>query len=146
MSVSGQKVKATEVWRTMDIKTQYGGYVIHDGYIYGNNMYKWSCLELKTGKLMWSTLGAKKASVSYADGMLYLYGINKGHTILLPASPKAVPPESADKKPTPLLKATGEFHVYDKKVDACRANPVICDGRLYTRVDQQIYCFDIKAK
>jgi len=146
LSVSGKKVKATEAWRTMDIKTQYGGYVIHDGYIYGNNMYKWSCLELKTGKLMWSTKGAKKASVSYADGMLYLYGINKGHTILLPASPKAVPPESADKKPTPLLKATGEFHVYDKKVDACRANPVICDGRLYTRVDQQIYCFDIKAK
>ena len=67
-------------------------------------------------------------------------------TTRLPASPKALPPKSADEKPTPLLKATGDFHVYDKKVDACRANPVICDGRLYTRVDQQIYCFDIKAK
>jgi outer membrane protein assembly factor BamB len=39
LSVSGQEVKAKEVWRTNDIRTQYGGYVILDGYIYGNNIW-----------------------------------------------------------------------------------------------------------
>ncbi len=133
LSVSGKRVKATEVWRTMDVRTQYGGYVIHDGYIYGNDMYKWSCLELKTGKLMWKATSVRKGAISYADGMLYLYGIDKGHTVLAPASPQGLEP-------------TGEFKIIHKKGPPGRAHPVICDGRLYLRFPTSIYCFDIKAK
>ncbi len=131
LSVSGQKVTAKEAWRTQDIRTQYGGYVILDGYIYGNNMYKWSCLELKTGKLMWKAEGVRKGAISYADGMLYLYGIHKGQVALAAASTKG-------------LKLVGNFNVAGK--GPARAHPVILDGRLYIRYDDNLYCFDVKAK
>jgi len=133
LSVSGQKVKAKEVWRTQDIRTQYGGYVIVDGYIYGNNMYEWSCVELKTGKTMWKGEGVRKGAISYADGMLYLYGIDKGHTALAPATPEG-------------LKLTGNFKLATKKGPVSRAHPVITGGRLYLRFHQDIYCFDVKAR
>ncbi len=131
LTVDGQKVKATEVWRTEEIRTQYGGYVILGDYIYGNNMYKWSCLELKTGKKIWGAKGVAKGSISYADGMLYLYGIEKGLMCLAPAT-------------TDGLKFTGNFNVMG--VGSSRAPPVIADGRMYLRYDENLYCFDIKAK
>jgi len=133
LSVSGQKVKAREVWRTQDIRTQYGGYVIVDGYIYGNNMYEWSCVELKTGKTIWKGEGVRKGAIAYADGMLYLYGIDKGHTALAPATPEG-------------LKLTGNFKLATKKGPVSRAHPVIVGGRLYLRFHQDIYCFDVKAR
>jgi len=131
LSVSGQKVTAKEVWRTEDIRTQYGGYVILDGYIYGNNMYKWSCVDLKTGKTMWKGEGVRKGSITYADGMLYLYGIDKGQIALAPASPKG-------------LELVGNFNVAGK--GPSRAPPVVAGGRLYLRYDENLYCFDVRAQ
>jgi outer membrane protein assembly factor BamB len=133
LSVSGEKVTAREVWRTKAIETQYGGYVIHDGYIYGNHGYNWSCLDLKTGKKMWGGKGVAKGAIAFADGMLYLFGIDKGHTALAPATPKE-------------LKLTGEFKLATKKGPAARAHPVICGGRFYLRFDQDLRCFDVKAR
>ena len=130
LSVDGQKVTATEAWRTEEIRTQYGGYVILGDYIYGNNMYKWSCLELKTGKKIWGAEGVRKGSISYADGMLYLYGIDKGQMALAPATPKG-------------LEFTGNFNVAG--MGSSRAPPVIAGGRMYLRYDENLYCFDVKA-
>ena len=131
LSVSGDRVTATEVWRTQDIRTQYGGYVILDGYIYGNNMYEWSCVDLKSGKTMWGAEGVRKGSITYADGMLYLYGIDKGQIALAAASPKE-------------LKLVGNFNVAGK--GPSRAHPVIVGGRLYLRYDENLYCFNVKAQ
>jgi outer membrane protein assembly factor BamB len=131
LSVKGQKVKAKELWRTQDIRTQYGGWVIVDGYIYGNNMYEWSCVELKTGKTIWKGEGVRKGAISYADGMLYLYGIDKGQVALAPATTKG-------------LKLVGNFNVAGR--GSSRAHPVITGGRMYIRYDDNLYCFDVKAK
>jgi len=131
LSVSGKEVTATEAWRTNDIRTQYGGYVILDGYIYGNNMYKWACVELKTGKTIWKAEGVRKGSITYADGMLYLYGIDKGQIALAAASTKG-------------LKLVGNFNVAGK--GPSRANPVVVGGRLYLRYDDNLYCFNVKAQ
>ena len=132
LSVNGEKVTATEAWRTKDIATQYGGYVYHEGYLYGNGGYKWACLDFKTGELMWKATGVKKGSICYADGMLYLYGISKGHTMLVPATPKA-------------FKPTGEFKA-ELRGKPARPHPVIEGGRLYLRFQEKLYCYDLKAK
>ncbi|MBT3201359.1 MAG: PQQ-binding-like beta-propeller repeat protein [Phycisphaerales bacterium] len=131
LSVVDKKVRAKVAWKSMDIRTQYGGWIIHDGHIYGNNMYEWSCVELKTGKTLWIAEGVKKGSISYADGMLYLYGIDKGQVALAPASPNG-------------LKLTGNFNVAGRGTS--RAHPVITGGRMYIRYDDNLYCFDVKAK
>ena len=131
LSVSGENVTATELWRTQDVDPQYGGYVLHDGYLYGSVGYEWTCLDFKTGKTLWKADGVRKGAISYADGMLYLYGIDKGHTILAPASPKGLEP-------------AGEFRLYDRKSPPGRAHPAIADGRLYLRCDMGVYCFDLR--
>jgi len=95
-------------------------------------MYKWSCLDFKTGELVWEAEGVKKGSISYADGMLYLYGIDKGHTMLAPATPEGFEP-------------TGEFKLFREKGPADRPHPVIENGHLYLRFYDQLYCFDVKT-
>jgi outer membrane protein assembly factor BamB len=131
LTVKGKRVKAAEAWRSKDIGTQYGGWVIHDGHIYGNCGYKWSCVELKTGKTIWQGKGVRKGSIAFADGMLYLYSMEKGQVILAPATTKG-------------LKHTGEFNVSGRGWS--RAHPVITGGRMYLRFDDNLYCFDVKAK
>jgi len=131
LTAKGQKVRAKEIWRTQDIRTQYGGWIIHEGHIYGNNMYKWSCVELKTGKTLWIEEGVRKGSIAFADGMLYLYGIDKGQVALAEANTKG-------------LKLVGNFNVAGRGTS--RAHPVINDGRMYIRYDDNLYCFDVKAK
>ena len=51
---------ATETWKSRDMDCHHGGYVIDDGYVYGNNVGGWACLELKTGKKMWNERGIGK--------------------------------------------------------------------------------------
>ena len=105
--------------------------MILNGYIYGNNMYEWSCVELRSGKTRWKGKGVRKGSISYADGMLYLYGIDKGQMALASATPKG-------------LELVGDFNVAGQ--GPSRAHPVILDGRLYLRYDEDLYCFDVKAR
>ena len=131
LTAKGQKVKAKDAWKSKDIETQYGGWIIHEGHIYGNCGYQWSCVELKTGKTIWQGKGVRKGSIAYADGMLYMYSIEKGQVILAPATTKG-------------LKITGEFNVSGRGWS--RAHPVITGGRMYLRFDDNLYCFDVKAK
>ena len=61
---------ATEVWRSKDMECAVGGYVIHDGYIYGNHNQGYTCLDLKTGEKQWEEEGVGKGSLCWADDML----------------------------------------------------------------------------
>jgi outer membrane protein assembly factor BamB len=83
-----------------------------------------------SGRSWASAEGVRKGSISYADGMLYLYGIDKGQIALAAATPKE-------------LKLVGNFNVAGK--GPSRAHPVIAGGRLYLRYDDNLYCFDVKA-
>lgn len=123
--------KAAEAWTTRDLVCHHGGYVIDNGYIYGNNESGCVCLELKTGKKMWQEKAVGKGSVCWADGMLYLFGERDGRGALATCSPSG-------------LEVTG--HV---KVDGdgpSWAHPVVIGGRFYLRYDDNLYCFDVKAK
>ena len=81
----------------------HGGYVIDDGYVYGNNVSGWSCLELKTGKKMWNERGIGKGSLCWADGMLYLFSEVGGQAALATCSPTGL-------KITGKLRVEGEGH------------------------------------
>ena len=134
MSASGQKVKAKEAWRSDDMDCIVGGHIIHDGYIYGNHKDGYACIELKSGKTMWKADGEKaggKGSVCWADGMLYLYAQKDGKVSLATCSPKG-------------LEIKGTFNVAG--TNESWAHPVVFDGRMYLRYDDNLYCFDVKAK
>ena len=134
LSASGRKVKAKELWRSDDMDCIVGGFVIHDGYIYGNHKNGYACLELKSGKTMWTTDGEKvggKGSVCWADGMFYLYAQKDGKASLATCSPKGME-----------IKGT----VSVPGMDQSWAHPVVYGGRLYLRYNDNLFCFDVKAK
>jgi len=105
-----------------------GGYVIHDGYIYGNHKEGWTCLDLKTGAKKWFDKGVGKGSLCWADGMLYLYNEKDGQAGLATCAP-----DGLEMKGT--LQVSGEGPSW--------AHPVVAGGRLYLRYDDNLYCFDV---
>lgn len=124
------KVAAEEAWTTTNMVCHHGGYIIHEGYIYGNNGGGWACLELKSGKVMWNEKAVGKGSVAFADGMLYLFGESDGNAGLATCSPDG-------------MEVTGRVTV--KGSGPSWAHPVVIGGRLYLRYANNLYCFDVKA-
>jgi outer membrane protein assembly factor BamB len=118
-------------WTTLDLGCHHGGYLIDNGLVYGNHERGVVCLDLKTGQKKWFDKGVGKCSVTYADGMLYLFGENNGVVGLAPASPDG-------------FKLTGRFSVQGE--GPSWAHPVVIGGRLYLRFGANLYCFDVKAK
>ncbi len=131
LGVKNRALAMQEAWRTRDMNCHHGGYIIHKGYIYGNNGGRWACLDLKTGKTMWNERSVGKGSLCYADGMLYLFGESRGKVGLATCSPEG-------------LEMRGEFSADGS--GPSWAHPVVIGGRLYIRYDKNLYCFDVKAK
>jgi outer membrane protein assembly factor BamB len=109
----------------------HGGYVIHEGYIYGNNGGSFACLDLKTGEKKWEERAVGKGSLCWADGMLYLFSENNGQAALATCSPEK-------------LELRGRVQVEGE--GKSWAHPVVIGGRLYLRYDTTLYAFDVKAK
>ncbi|MBN1124896.1 MAG: PQQ-binding-like beta-propeller repeat protein [Sedimentisphaerales bacterium] len=124
-------IRTNEVYRTNDMVCHHGGYVIVNGYVYGNHNNGYSCLELTTGKVKWNIRGPGKGSLVYADGMLYLFGESNGRAALATCNPQS-------------CEITGEMSVEGS--GPSWAHPVVAGGRLYLRYDENLYCFDVKAK
>ena len=108
--------------------------VEHNGYLYGvsgefNKRIDLNCVDLKTGKLMWSEKSIGKAAVTLADGHLFIT-TKKGELILVRADPMKY-----DEKARITMLAEG-----------CRTSPTIADKRLYLRDQKNIYCLDIAGK
>ncbi len=130
LTVNGDDVSAQEAWRTEDMVCHHGGYIVHEGYIYGNHDRGWVCLDLKTGEKKWQETGVGKGSICFADGMLYLFAEKEGAAGLATCSPDG-------------MQMVGNMNVAG--TGTSWAHPVVINGRLYLRYDKNLYCFDVKA-
>jgi len=131
VTVTDKGVSARQAWTTRDMVCHHGGYIIEKDHIYGNHEGGFSCLDLKTGKRMWSEQGVGKGSLCWADGMLYLFGENGGQAALATCSPDG-------------MEIKGRVRVQGN--GPSWAHPVVVGGRLYLRYDTNLYCYDVKAK
>ena len=131
LTVNRGRVSAEEAWRTKDMVCHHGGYIVHDGHIYGNHGGGWACLELKTGRTMWQERAVGKGSVCFADGMLYLFAERGGKAGLATCSPRG-------------LEMRGSFQVQGEGTSW--AHPVVVGGRLYLRYDTNLYCYNVRAQ
>jgi len=123
------KVAADVAWTTRDMDCQHGGYVIHNGHMYGNHGGGFACLDVKTGEKQWEERAVGKGSLCYADGMLYLFSESRGRAGLANCSPEG-------------MQLTGQIEVEGN--GPSWAHPVVNGGRLYLRYDTNLYCFDVK--
>ena len=128
---AGRSVSAVEVYKTEEMDCHHGGFVLHEGYVYGNHGGGWNCLELATGKRMWRSRGPGKGSLCFADGMLYLFGEKNGQAELVAARP-----DSFD--------SSGSFKVAGE--GPSWSHPVVTGGLLYLRYADNLYCFDVTAR
>ena len=139
LNVMDETCTVEEVWRTEELDNEHGGVVLVDGYFYGhadgNHKWRhWACLELTTGKTMYSIDGlqvTRSAALTYADGMLYLLN-DLGTVALMPASPKG-------------FNIVSQFQLPKGGEGPTWAHPVVCGGRLYIRHGNFLYFYDVRA-
>ncbi|MCC6145477.1 MAG: PQQ-like beta-propeller repeat protein [Candidatus Hydrogenedentes bacterium] len=132
LKVSADGSSVTQLWRDENLDCQHHGVVLVDGYIYGTGSKNNAlfCLELATGKVMWSSEEVSQGNTVYADGMLYIYeGPKSGQVKLVKASPAGF--EQAGVLQIPRAR------------DKHWANPTIANQRLYIRYNGSLYAFNI---
>lgn len=112
-----------------------GGAVLVDGRIYGagyEGFKGWGAIDLATGRTVASTRDLAIGSVIAADGRLYCFS-ERGEMALV--------------KPTATaFEFAGRFALFEEFKKDAWAQPVICDGRLYLRYHETLYCYDLRAK
>ena len=139
LSATGDGVSAEEVY-FLDADTfqnHHGGFVLIGDYIYGghdHNKGKPSCVEIKTGKVMWQAdqPGGGSAAVLYADGHLY-FRYQDNVLALIEANSHE-------------YKLKGQFKLPKRKGMTGNgwAHPVIVDGKLYVRHADVLLVYDVK--
>ncbi|MCY3018661.1 MAG: PQQ-binding-like beta-propeller repeat protein, partial [Planctomycetota bacterium] len=141
LSKAADGVKAEEVYflNADTFQCHHGGFVRIGEYIYGahgHNAGNPICIEMATGKVVWGAkqVGGGSGAVLYADGNLY-YRYDNDIVALIEASPKGYVLKGQFKAPArPGMGGPGWAH------------PVICDGKLYLRHADVLFCYDVKAK
>ena len=128
-------VEAKEVYFTTNMQNHHGGMIVVNDCLYGANGGNGggflSCLDFKTGKVLWRDRGAKKGAISFADNRLYLY-TEDGELVLI---------EPNEKK----LVERGRFQPPDRSEAPAWTHPVIANGVLYIRDQDLLLAYKVKA-
>jgi outer membrane protein assembly factor BamB len=125
------------LWKSKVMEAQHSDPILIDGYIYGysgeslRNVGEFKCIELSTGREMWSTDQIGQGTTVFADGFLVCMDL-KGNLFLI--------------KPDPFgFKKIGEIRaaIEDVKNPAWTV-PVIANGKLYLRYLQKLVCYNLE--
>lgn len=138
ISKQGDDFNAEEVYflEAGKMQNHHGGMIRLGDYIYfghGHNQGYPRCINMLTGEIQWKSRGPGKgsAAVGYAEGNLY-YRYESGVMALVEASPEE-------------YKLKGTFEIATKHAQSW-PHPVILDGKLYLRDQDELHCYDIQAK
>ncbi len=137
----GNGVAAEQVYFARGLPNGFGGAVLVGDYLYGTEMAgaELVAVEFTTGKVMWKAESIGRASVAYADGLLYIRGWN-GDVALVEATPEGYREKGRFTSPAqPKHKQAGQYS------DTAYTYPVIANGRLYIRDLGTLWAYDIKA-
>jgi len=136
-----QAIKVTKngysvLWKNNVLEAQHSDPILIDGCIYGysgessRNSGQFKCLELATGKEMWSTSEIGQGTTAFVDGYLITMDL-KGNLFLV------IPEPTGFKKVGEIKSA-----ISDVKNPAWTV-PVVANGKLYLRYMQQLVCYNI---
>ncbi|MEO0017262.1 MAG: hypothetical protein RLZZ522_545 [Verrucomicrobiota bacterium] len=132
----GAGVKAEEVYflKPNELQNHHGGMILVDGYLYCGHKQNGGdlvCIDIKTGKPAWGPVKAPakgSASITYVDGHL-IVRYQDGLMVLVEATPKE-------------FRMKGSFKPAFQQRESW-ANPVVADGRLYLREQDQLMCYEL---
>ena len=139
LKTDGSGVAAEQVYFIRGLPNGMGGAVVVGDHLYGTEVgQNLVAAEFTTGKVMWQDKSFGWASLAYADGHLYLHGIN-GDVALVEANPAGYREKGRFTPPAqPKKKQIGPYP------EGAFAYPIIAGGRLYIRDLTTLWAFDVK--
>jgi outer membrane protein assembly factor BamB len=124
----GGKFRAKAVYENNELCCHFASPVRHGEHIYGlDETRDLTCLSLRTGQAVWRQPGFLKGTLLRVDDHLIVLG-EQGKLALIDATPKGYR-ELAKARP---------FR------GRCWTTPVLADGRLFLRDQQQVMCLDVR--
>lgn len=129
LAPSGGSPAGAEVYFNREMRNHYSSSVLVDGHVYGFSGAVLTAMNFMTGQVAWRDRSVGKGSVAYADRHLYALGEN-GTVGLIEATPAGYKEQSRFEIPR------GAYPTWTP--------PVIANGRLYLREQDNLYCYNIK--
>ncbi|GDX39997.1 polyvinylalcohol dehydrogenase [Armatimonadota bacterium] len=130
LASNGGGISAKQIYFTKEMQNHHGGMVVVGDYLYGFNGGTLTCLEFKTGKVMWTDRSVGKGSVTFADGRLYVRS-ERGPIALVEATPKG-------------YVEAGRFDQPDRSNQPSWPYIVVSNGKMYVRDMNNLLCYDVK--
>lgn len=131
--------KASDVYENKVMKNHHGGVVLIGEHLYGHSDGGgWVCQNFKTGEEVWSEKKLGKGALVAADGQLYCLDEISGTVVLIDASPKGWQEHGRFPmgEKSSLRSSRGQFWTH----------PVVANGKLYLRDQENLSCYDVTAK
>lgn len=131
VKAAGNLASAEEVYFTREMRNHHASSVVVGDYIYGFSSSILTALKFDTGDLAWRNRSVGKGSLIYADQRLYLYS-EQGTVGLADASPTE-------------YRERGRFSIQQTGPPTW-SHPIITNGRLIIRDQDNVYAYDVRAK
>jgi outer membrane protein assembly factor BamB len=142
LKANSNGVSAEQIYFNRGLPNGLGGAVVVGDYLYGTDIATGPlvAIEFATGKIKWKDESIGRVSIVYADGLLYLHGLN-GDVALVEVSPEGYREKGRFTPPgQPKHKEVGVPYP-----EQAYAHPVIANGRLYIRDLGTLWVYDIKG-
>ncbi len=130
-----QGFQPQEMYFTRQMKNHHGGLILLDGYLYGADEGTLTCLDYKTGKVMWTQPNLTRSSLLMVDGHFVCLA-EEGMLYLLKVNPKR-------------FEVVSRVELRDPGTDRpllefpCWAAPVLAHGLLYVRSEGRLVCLEL---
>lgn len=126
-----KKLRASEVYFSREMRNHHASSVLIGDYLYGFSSAILTAMNFLTGEVAWRDRSVGKGSVTFADGHLYCFS-ETGVMGLVEAKAAGYREKSR------FRIGIGGYHSWTP--------PVIANGRLYLRDQENLYCYDIQEK
>jgi outer membrane protein assembly factor BamB len=120
-------LQAKRVYENNLMCNHFSSSVLFQDHLYGFNEATLTCMEFRTGKVVWKEKGFRKGSLLVADGQLIILG-ESGQLALAEATPEG-------------YRQKASFRISQNK---CWTVPALANGKLFVRDEEQVLCLDLK--
>ena len=131
LTASGNSLNAKEVYFTREMRNHHASSVLIGDHLYGFSSAILTAMRFDTGEVAWRDRSVGKGSVIFADDRLYLYS-ETGVVGLAEANPAG-------------YREHGRFQIRTGSLPTW-SHPVVANGKLYLRDQDNIYAYDVRAK
>jgi outer membrane protein assembly factor BamB len=131
LSPGPNKVTARQVYFTRDMRNHHATSVLVGDYLYGFSDAILTAMKFDSGQVAWRDRSVGKGSVVFADGRLYLYS-EQGVVGLAEATPEG-------------YREHGRFAIKAGNAPTW-SHPIVSNGTLFIRDQDNIYAFDVRQK